>query len=103
MNRTRRIARPARRWMGVGVAAMVIAPGAGTGQPVDLFFDRAVLLAADGRCRVLSPQAAAALAAGVAQARGAALRAGAGERDLRDLESRARSRASQVNCQSEGL
>lgn len=89
--------------MGLGVAAMVITPGAATGQPADLFFDRAVLLAADGRCRVLSPEAAAALAAGVAQARGAALRAGAGERDLRDLEARARSRGSQVDCNSEGL
>ncbi|WP_231733221.1 MULTISPECIES: hypothetical protein [unclassified Phenylobacterium] len=83
--------------MGLALAA---APVAAAAQPSDLFFERTVMTAADGRCRLFTPEVSAALAAGAAQARGAALRAGVDPRTLASREAGARRYAAQLNCAS---
>ena len=91
---------PASRWMrllGVAFAAM---PCAALAQPADLFFERTVMTAADTRCGLFTPEVSAALAAGAAQARGAALRAGADTKTLSAREAAARRYAGQLNCKS---
>lgn len=103
MTRTRRSARPACRCVGLLGAAVMVASGAAAAQPADLLFERAMMSAADARCGLFAPDVAAALAAGVAQARGAALRAGAGRDDLAGVERRARDRAARLDCRSPDL
>lgn len=103
MTSTRRQARPAFRWMGLLGAAVMAAPSAAGAQPADLFFERTVMSAADGRCGLFVPAVSAALAAGAAQARGAALRAGADPRSLDRLEQQARGRAARLDCRSAEL
>ncbi|HEX3365297.1 hypothetical protein [Phenylobacterium sp.] len=56
--------------------------------------------AADQRCGLFAPDVAAALAAGVAQARGAALRAGTSPASLRQTELAARAKANAADCRS---
>jgi hypothetical protein len=84
-------------------AALVAAPSAARADAVNLYFERAVLQAADERCNLLAPEVGAALAAGAAQARGAALRQGMRERALKSLEIRARARAAGLQCWSAEL
>jgi len=55
----------------------------------DLFYERALMTAADQACRLFAPDVAAALTAAKAQARGAALRSGADQASLAGLEARA--------------
>jgi hypothetical protein len=98
-----RKARPASRWMGLFGAIAVVSPGLAHAQGLDLFYERTVMSAADQRCRLFSPEVAAALAAGAAQARGAALRAGADSANIRNVEATARARASQVDCRAPDL
>ena len=81
-------------------AACVAAPGFAHAQPADLFYERAVMSAADARCGLFAPEVGAALAAGVAQARGAALRAGASQESLREAEQAARAKAAAFDCRS---
>lgn len=69
------------------LAGLAAAPPAGAAGPLDLYYDRTVMVAADRRCRLFSGPTAAALAAGAAQARNAALRAGA-DRDRADQTAR---------------
>ena len=59
--------------------------------------------AANGRCGLFTPDVAGALAAGAAQARGAALRAGTDARTLQDLESRARAEGARLDCRNPRL
>src|SRR5262249_27282631 len=92
MTRTRAQARPAARWMGLMGAALVSAPTLAAAQPQDLFYERTAIMAADDRCNLFTPEVSAALAASAAQARGAALRAGANARDLTAAERDARAR-----------
>jgi hypothetical protein len=66
----------------------------------DLYYERAVMVAADQRCHLFSPELASALAAAEAQAHGAALRSGAQDSQLDAAEQRARSRAGAVACNS---
>lgn len=103
MTRTRRSARPAFRWMGSIAAALAAAPAAVQAQPADLFFERAAMTAADSRCNLFTPEVSAALASGAAQARGAALRAGADPRTLAAREASARSYAAGLDCKSPPL
>lgn len=98
MTDTRRIARPASRWLGLMSAALAAAPSGAHAGAVDLFVERTVLHAADERCGLLAPESSVALAAGAAQARGAALRQGLSERAARSLEQRARARAAGLSC-----
>ncbi|MFN3585098.1 hypothetical protein [Phenylobacterium sp.] len=79
-------------------AALAAAPSAANAGAVDLFVERTVLHAADQRCGLLAPETSAALAAGAAQARGAALKQGLSERAARSLEQRARVRAGELSC-----
>lgn len=83
--------------MGLALAAM---PCGARAQPADLFFERTVMTAADGRCGLFTPEVSAALAAGAAQARGAALRAGAERNVLAAREADARRYAAQLHCRS---
>jgi hypothetical protein len=83
--------------MGLAVAAM---PCAALSQPADLFFERTVMTAADSRCRLFTPDVSAALAAGAAQARGTALRAGVDLKTLTAREGEARGYAARLNCKS---
>lgn len=98
---SRRSAGPAVRWLGVlGLAACVAAPAIALAQPADLFFERTVMTAADGRCDLFTPGVSAALAAGAAQARSAALRAGTDVKSLQRIEMNARGQAARINCRS---
>jgi hypothetical protein len=100
MTSSRRSAKPASRWMGLLVAAGVAAPSLAWAQPADLYYERAVMAAADTRCGLFAPEISAALAAGAAQARGAALRAGTSSESLKALQRSAEAKASQAACSS---
>ena len=90
--------------MGLAAAGgLLAAPGVSTAGAADLFYERTVMTAADARCGLFEPQIAAALAAGQAQARGAAIRAGAGKDTLARIERRARAKASAADCRSGDL
>ena len=86
--------------MGFIGGALALAPGFARAQPADLFYERAVMSAADQRCGLFAPEVAAALAAATAQARGAALRAGTAPYVLVQYESTARAKAGVVDCRS---
>ncbi|MFZ5718992.1 MAG: hypothetical protein ACOY5Y_05935 [Pseudomonadota bacterium] len=79
------------------------APSAAAARPADLFFERTVMTAADQRCGLFPPAVSAALAAGAAQARGAALRAGSEAASLSRLEQKARQQAARLDCRSAEL
>jgi hypothetical protein len=100
MKSSRRKARPASRWMGFVLGASALVPGFAHAQPVDLFYERAVMSAADARCGLFTPDVAVALAAATAQARGAALRAGTSSETLRQNEQLAVARVAAANCRS---
>ena len=100
MTSTRFKARPASRWMGVLSVVLAAAPGLAHAQPADLYFERTVMTVADERCGLFTPGVSAALAAGKAQARGAALRAGASQDLLKQVERGARAKASRLDCDS---
>ena len=100
MKSQRRKARPASRWVGFVFAACAAAPGFAHAQPADLFYERAVMTAADQRCGLFTPEVGAALAAAAAQARGAALRAGAAPDVLQRTERIASAKAAAVDCGS---
>ena len=89
--------------MGFLIAALAAAPGLAHAQPVDLFYERTVMGAADARCGLFAPDVASALAAGAAQARGAALRAGVSAEALREAERIARAKAATADCGSRDL
>lgn len=66
--------------------------------PSDVFYERSLVLEADARCDLFQPTVASALLAATKQARGAALRSGTPEPDLRATAQRARNRAASVSC-----
>lgn len=81
--------------------ALVLAAGlAGdaAAAPLDVLSERALMSAAHARCGLFDPQVAAALAAGQAQARGQALRAGASDAQVAAAEAEARRRAAAQPC-----
>src|SRR3954466_11595073 len=100
MTSSRRSAKPASRWMGLLIAAGVAAPGLAWAQPADLYYERAVMAAAAARCGPFAPDVSPMLGAGRAQARGAALRAGASSDSLRDVERAAQPKAGVSGCTS---
>jgi hypothetical protein len=61
------------------------------------------MVAADQRCHLFTPELASALAAAQAQARGAALRAGASDAALDQTDQRARARVAAVACNSRDI
>ncbi|MDP1914170.1 hypothetical protein [Brevundimonas sp.] len=82
----------------LAAAAVLGLPVPAWAGPADTYYERAFVVAADARCNLFAPQIDAALNAATAQARGAALRSGAGEADLAAAAARARSRAGTVSC-----
>jgi hypothetical protein len=92
----------AARWLGFGLgAAITLAPCAALAAgPADLYYERAVMTAADQRCRLFTPQLGSALAASTAQARGAALRAGVDPGQLAEVKTKAEAVAYSQACNS---
>lgn len=84
-------------------AAVLATPAAAWAGPGDLYYERAFVVAADARCGLFEPPIESALTVAAAQARGAALRAGAVEADLRAVAERARVRAAAVPCRDPQL
>jgi hypothetical protein len=89
--------------MGLLWGASALLPAVAHAQPADLFYERAVMSAADQRCGLFAPEVAAALAAATAQARGAALRAGTSGDLLRQTERTAQAKAAAVDCRSQDI
>ena len=67
------------------------------------YYERALMQAADARCHLFSPQLGSALAAAAAQARGAALRAGATNKALAGLTAQARAKQAALPCGAKDL
>lgn len=87
------------------MSALLIAatPAAALAAPQDRYYERSFVLAANDRCGLFEPQLTAALTAAAYQARGAALRAGANDRQLAETAQRARARAVTTPCGSADL
>ncbi|MDP1777945.1 MAG: hypothetical protein Q8K90_04980, partial [Brevundimonas sp.] len=66
----------------LAAAAVLGLPNIASAEAADTYYERAFVVAADARCNLFAPQIGAALHAATAQARGAALRSGAGEAEL---------------------
>jgi hypothetical protein len=98
MASARRMA-PACKGLALGTF-LSLAPMLAQAAATDVFYERAVMTAAGERCALFTPAVAAALAAGKAQARGAALRGGAALSDLAGIEARATDKAASVACNS---
>ena len=86
--------------MGLLGAALAAAPGAAHARALDLVYERTVMTTADQRCSLFAPEISAALAAAQAQARGAALRAGASSQDIRSAVQRGLARGAAADCRS---
>lgn len=89
-------------------ATLVAAAALGAAQtamatPSDVFYERSLMSAAGARCGLFSPSLSGALDAGRAQARGAALRAGASVDQLNGVQQRAHAKAASVPCGSQDL
>ena len=86
--------------MGLLGAALAAAPGLAHAQGIDLVYERTVMTTADQRCGLFAPEISAALTAARAQARSAALRAGASSQDVRLAEMRGSEQGAAVDCDS---
>lgn len=84
-------------------AAVLATPAAAWAGPADTYYERAFVVAADARCGLFEAPVEGALTVAAAQARGAALRSGALEADLRAVAERARARAAAVSCRDPQL
>jgi hypothetical protein len=82
---------------------VLIVPASARAGPLDLYYERALMSAADARCRLFAPDTAAALAAAQAQARGAALRDGASDAAVLTTAAAASARAAATPCSSSQL
>ncbi|WP_454717328.1 hypothetical protein [Caulobacter segnis] len=92
------------RWVGVSIGLAAFAfPTALFANAADQLYERTLMTAADGRCRLFTPTVSAALDASRAQARGATLRSGASEQQVTALEQRARTKAAGAACNSNDL
>ncbi|MDO1558340.1 hypothetical protein Q0812_02730 [Brevundimonas sp. 2R-24] len=85
------------------IIALVTAAGPAFAGPLDLYMERLVLAGAGGRCGHLRGPVATAVQSGVAQARNAALLAGASDAQLRQAEARARGVAQGADCAAPAL
>src|SRR5262249_40117449 len=87
-----------------GVAALTVdVRPAMTQTPFDLYRERVAMTAAGARCRLFDAETAAALAAGAAQARTAALRAGYAPEALDRGAAGARSQVERLSCEAPRL
>ena len=82
---------------------VVSAPALAQAGVLDVFYERTVMTAANARCGLFAAPVAAALDAGRAQARNAALRAGSDKTILEATELRARAKAGRTACDSPDL
>jgi hypothetical protein len=89
--------------MALGGLVLLAAPAAAHAGPLDVLYERALMTAADARCDLFEPATSAALDAGRAQARNAALRAGSPESVIVSVEQRARAKAAAAACGSDDL
>lgn len=105
MTSTQESARPTPgRWMSwMTLAVALAAPGLARATVMDVVYERTVMTAANNRCALFEPPVAAALDAGRAQARNAALRGGADSTVLAAVEQRAQSKAARIPCASPDL
>lgn len=86
------------------LALWLIMAGAAAGRTAgDLYYERSVMLAANARCHLFTPEIASALAASALQARGAALRQGADAGMLSAAAERAKLAAFRHACTSPDL
>jgi hypothetical protein len=76
------------------------APALAHATAIDAFYERAVMTAADQRCRLFAPELASALQAAEAQARGAALRSGYSGGQIAQVQERADAKVASVPCNS---
>jgi hypothetical protein len=79
---------------------LVVGPVAAGAPAADVFYERAVMTAADGQCRLFAPDVATALTAAKAQARGAALRSGDDPAALASAEAQASAAVAAAGCGS---
>jgi hypothetical protein len=79
------------------------APALARATAIDAFYERAVMTAADQRCRLFTPELASALQAAEAQARGAALRSGYSGGQIAQVQQRADARVASVPCNSRDI
>lgn len=98
----------ARRYGGrallVAMTALAATSGvASAATPLDLYYERSVMAAADARCGLFTPSLRFALTSAQAQARGAALRAGTDEAALARALATARAKAGSVACSGPDL
>lgn len=98
-----RIGRNARRASLIAAVFAMAAPGVAWADAASTWYERSFVLAADARCGLFTRPVAAALEAAAWQARGAALRGGAGEVDLAARAARARTRAASTACSNAEL
>ncbi len=85
-------------------AALVLAGASDAATPgSEAYYDRSLMRAADARCHLFTPTVGSALAAAAAQARGAALRAGASNASLRALAVQAVAKQTGLPCSSKDL
>ena len=79
-------------------AAVLATPAQAWAASAETYYERAFVVAADARCNLFDARVEQALTAATAQARGAALRSGVPEANLKAVADRARSRAAAVSC-----
>jgi hypothetical protein len=84
------------------LALVAVGPALAATPAANLFYERALMTAADGACRLFAPDVATALAASKAQARGAALRSGADPASLVAAEAQA-GVAGAADCRSPNM
>jgi hypothetical protein len=89
-------------WVLATALALAGASGAATSGS-EAYYERALMHAADLRCHLFSPELGSALAAAEAQARGAALRAGASSSSLEALEAEAAGKQARLACNAHDL
>ncbi len=87
----------------IAAALMALAPVAAHAAPGDLYFERSVMASANLRCGLFNTDLTSALESAQAQARGAALRGGAGAQSLDGLRRKASARAALVACGSKDM
>jgi len=85
--------------MAAAIGVVAVGPALAATPAATLFYQRAVMTAADGACRLFGPDIGAALAASKAQARGAALRSGIDPTSLAAFDAQASS-AGAAGCRT---
>jgi hypothetical protein len=89
-----------RACLAIAVILAAILPGLAHAAAVDAYYERAVMTAADQRCRLFTPEMASALASAEAQAHGAALRSGLTAGVLDQVGQRAQNKVAGLSCSS---